>query len=307
MKKKVFIVADSLEIGGIERSLISMLENFDYDNYEIDLMLYQKSGELLDYLDSRVNVLETQEGCKTFGIPIKDLIKKRKFLFSLVRILANILTKVIAKTKSIEDIGYYQTQIMYKLTHCFLKKEKKKYDVAIGYVWPHDYILDKVNAKIKIGWIHTDYSTIKINRRIDKGMWERLDYIISISDECTRAFKKNYPSLREKIILVENITSPNFIKIKSEEKINTSLNPSYFNILSIGRICYQKGFDIAVQALDKIHSKGYKNIKWHIVGFGPDEKKIIELIRKYNLEESFILHGKQINPYPYLKECNLYV
>lgn len=307
MKKRVIIVADSLEIGGIERSLISMLDNFDYDNYQVDLMLYQKSGELLENLDKRVNLLESQNRCKTFGIPVKELIKKGNLLMASGRIIANILAKCISKIRNIEDIGYYQTQLMYKFTHFLLKREKQNYDIAIGYVWPHDYILKKVNSKVKIGWIHTDYSTIDINRKIDEKMWSKLDYIISISDECTRAFEKIYPNLKEKIILVENITSPQFIINKSKEKLELNINDKYFNIISVGRICYQKGFDIAVQVLAEVHSRGYKNIRWNIIGFGPDEEKIRELIKKYNVEDSFILHGKKVNPYPYIEKCHLYV
>lgn len=307
MKKKVIIIADSLEIGGIERSLISMLDNFDYDNYEVDLMLYQKQGELLGELDKRVNLLESQEGCKTFGIPVKSLIKQGRVLFAAGRILANIVTKIISKMKNIEEVGYYQTQLMYKFTHSFLKKENKKYDIAIGYVWPHNYVIEKVDAKVKIGWIHTDYSTISINRKIDKNMWSKLNYIVSISDDCTKAFERVYPEFKNRIILVENIISPKRILNKSKEKIGINIDKKYFNILSIGRICYQKGFDIAVRVLYKIHSEGYKNIKWNIVGFGPDEDKIKDLIKEYKLDDSLILHGKKVNPYPYIAECDLYV
>lgn len=307
MKKKVIIVADGLEIGGIERSLISMLDKFDYDNYEVDLMLYQKKGELLSDLDKRVNLLEPQEGCKTFGVPVRMLIKQGKILFSIGRILANIATKFISKIKNIEELGYYQTQLMYNFTHIFLKKENKKYDIAIGYVWPHNYAIEKVDAKVKIGWIHTDYSTITINRKIDEKMWSRLDYIVSISNDCTKAFEKVYPRLKKKIILVENITSPKFILNKSKEEIGINIDKRYFNILSVGRICHQKGFDIAVKVLNKIHLAGYKDIKWNIVGFGPDEEKVRDLIKEYKLEDSFILHGKKINPYPYMAECDLYV
>ena len=307
MKKKVIIVADGLEIGGIERSLISMLDNFNYDDYEVDLMLYQKKGELLSDLDKRVHLLEAQEGCKTFGVPVKNLIKQGKILFSISRVCANLITKVISNKKKIEEIGYYQTQLMYKFTHVFLKKENKKYDIAIGYVWPHNYVIDKVDAKVKIGWIHTDYSTITVNRKIDKNMWNKLDYIISISENCTKAFEKVYPELGKKIILVENITSPKFILNKSKERIYTNMDKRYFNILSVGRICHQKGFDIAVNVLNKIHSEGYKNIRWNIIGFGPDENKVKDLIKEYKLEESFILYGKKINPYPYIAECDLYV
>ena len=137
-------------------------------------------------------------------------------------------------------------------------------------------------------------------------MWRKLDYIISISDDCTKTFLKQYPSLSDKVVRMDNIISPDFIKRRAEEPIN-EMDRNTFNILSIGRICHQKGFDWAVQALRELRRKGYTNIKWYIVGFGPDEKKIKLLINQYKLEEDFLLLGKKVNPYPYLKACNLYV
>lgn len=307
MKKRVLIVADSLEIGGIERSLISMLNNFNYDKYDIDLMLYQKTGELLDHLDSRVNLINQQDGCKTFGVPIKDLLIKGKLKMAIGRVLAKVISVIISKVKCIDEMGYYQVQLMYRYTHPFLNKHDKKYDIAIGYVWPHNYIIDKVDANAKIGWIHTDYSTIKIDRKIDEKMWSKLDKIISISEDCSKAFIKYYPELEDKLCLVENITASEFIKNSSNKEVTNVFSEENFNILSIGRICYQKGFDFAVEALSELHNRGYRNIKWYIIGFGPDKEKIEELIKKYKLEDSFVLLGKKSNPYPFLKDCDLYV
>ncbi|WP_040194501.1 glycosyltransferase [Clostridium culturomicium] len=306
MKKRVLIVADSLEIGGIERSLICMLKSFDYDKYDVDLMLYSKHGELLDLVDEHVNLIDSCDRCKTFGIPVKEVVRNGYFSMAFGRITANVITKLVKVITNQADLGYYQTQLMYKLTHSYLKSLDKVYDVAIGYAWPHDFIISKVKAKTKIGWIHTDYSTISVNKKIDLKMWRKLDYIISISDDCTKTFLKQYPSLSDKVVRMDNIISPDFIKRRAEEPIN-EMDRNTFNILSIGRICHQKGFDWAVQALRELRRKGYTNIKWYIVGFGPDEKKIKLLINQYKLEEDFLLLGKKVNPYPYLKACNLYV
>ncbi len=307
MKKEVIIVADSLEIGGIERSLINMLDEFDYSNFNVDLMLYDKSGELLSSLNKEVNLVESQEMCKSFSKPIKEVIKNGHLGIAYGRITAKLLSSIISKTKNISETGYYQVQYMYNLTHKFLKKEKKKYDIAIGYAWPHNYILNNVDSKIKIGWIHTDYATIKVNKKSDLKMWSKLDYIIAVSKECANTFLKVYPELKEKMIVIENICGPNLIRSMAKMRLNTNLVKEKFNILSIGRLCNAKGFDIAVKVLRRIHDKGYKNIVWNVIGFGPDKEKIKEIIKENNLEKDFILHGKQINPYPYLKMCDLYV
>lgn len=50
MKKKILIASFDMEVGGVERSLISMLNNFDYENYEVDLMLYRHQGDFMNLL-----------------------------------------------------------------------------------------------------------------------------------------------------------------------------------------------------------------------------------------------------------------
>ncbi|MGL4570226.1 MAG: glycosyltransferase [Clostridium sp.] len=307
MKKEIIIIADSLGIGGIEKSLVNMLNEFDYDLFNVDLMLYEKSGELIHSLNKNVNLLEERSICKTFAMPIKEVIRNGYINIAYGRIVAKVKSEILSKVKKINEIGYYQVQCTYDLTHKLLGKEKKVYDIAIGYAWPHNYTLYNVDAKIKIGWIHTDYSTIYVDRKRDFKMWSKLDFIISISKECTKAFLDVYPDLKDKVILIENITGPKLILDMSNDEFEINMRKDCFNILSIGRICNAKGFDIAVNALKCINDRGYKDIMWHIIGFGPDEEKVRQLIDENCINSNFILHGKKKNPYPFLKKCDLYV
>lgn len=139
-------------------------------------------------------------------------------------------------------------------------------------------------------------------------MWNKFDYIVAVSQECKNAFLSKYPSLEEKIIVMENITSPEFIKKQSLEKIDDfKKEKGLFKLLSVGRFDEAKGFDNAIKALRILHDRGYKNIKWYVIGYGRDEELLKNLIKENNLEDSFILLGKKVNPYPYMKECDLYV
>lgn len=306
--KKVLISSFDMEIGGVERSLISMLENFDYENYNVDLMLYSHSGDLMKLLPKTPNLLTENKKYKTFRLSILETIKRGNFLIGIARLRARFNAKKIMNKRNLNDSGYIQMQYMWKYALPFLPRLEKQYDVAISYLWPHYFVADKVDAKIKIGWIHTDYSTIHTDIEMDLLMWNKFDYIVSISDEVTEAFLKKYPSLKDKIILVENITAVNFIRQMSEEKQNEIIkNKDSFNIASVGRFCYQKGFDNAIKALKILHDRGYKNIKWYIVGYGGDEYIYRQLIKENNLEDSFIILGKKTNPYPYMKNCDLYV
>lgn len=306
--RKVLISSFDMEVGGVERSLISMLNNFDYSNNEVDLMLYSHTGDFMPMLNNKVNLLNEVKQYSTFRKSIGEIVKQGNLTLGLARILSKFLAKINGKIKDLSEYGIYQMQLMWKYSLPFLSKLEKKYDVAISYLWPHYFVAEKVQAKRKIAWIHTDYSTIETDIAIDLKMWNKFDYIMAVSEECKNAFLKKYPSLRNKVKVMENITSPEFIKKMADEDIEESIkNDNSFKVCSVARLSHAKGIDNAVKALKILHDRGLTNIKWYVVGYGGDEDIIKNLIKDNNLEDSFILLGKKINPYPYMKVCDIYV
>lgn len=306
--RKVLISSFDMEVGGVERSLVSMLNNFDYENNEVDLMLYSHNGDFMNLLTDKVNLLDEVKAYSIFRKGIVQVLKEGNILLGLSRLVAKYNSKIWHRNKISNNESVVQMQLMWKYALPFLPKLEEEYDVAISYLWPHYFIANKVKAKKKIAWIHTDYSTIETDINMDLKMWRKFDYIISISEECTRAFIKKYPELKDKIRLVENITSPDFVISRSNEIVEDDIrNELGFKVVSTGRICYQKAFDLAVKALKELHNRGLSDIKWYVVGYGSDEGLIRELIKENNLENSFILLGKKINPYPYMKAADIYV
>ncbi|MDK0690965.1 glycosyltransferase [Clostridium perfringens] len=306
--KKVLIGSFDMEVGGVERSLISMLDNFDYDNHEVDLMLYSHTGDFMPLLNNKVNLLKEDRKYSTFRKSIVETFKQGNILLGSSRILARIFANLKGKINKTNEYGVYQMQLMWKYCLPFLPKIEKEYDVAISYLWPHYFIAEKVKARKKIAWIHTDYSTIETDVNLDLKMWDKFDHIIAVSEECKNAFLKKYPTLNKKIRVIENITSPEFIKKMAEENLEEEIwEENIFKILSVARLSHAKGIDRAVKALKVLHERGLTNIKWYVVGYGGDEEIIRKLIEENNLQESFILLGKKMNPYKYMKICDLYV
>ncbi len=297
-----------MEVGGVERSLISMLDNFDYDNHEVDLMLYSHTGDFMPLLNNKVNLLKEDRKYSTFRKSIVETFKQGNILLGSSRVLARIFANLKGKINKTNEYGVYQMQLMWKYCLPFLPKIEKEYDVAISYLWPHYFIAEKVKARKKIAWIHTDYSTIETDVNLDLKMWDKFDHIIAVSEECKNAFLKKYPTLNKKIRVIENITSPEFIKKMAEENLEEEIwEENIFKILSVARLSHAKGIDRAVKALKVLHERGLTNIKWYVVGYGGDEEIIRKLIEENNLQESFILLGKKMNPYKYMKICDLYV
>ncbi|WP_342985275.1 glycosyltransferase [Clostridium saudiense] len=306
--KNVLIASFDMEVGGVERSLISLLNNFDYDNNEVNLMLYRHSGDFMKLLPKKHRLLPEIKEYAMYRKSIKQTFDDKLYMLGATRVLANINSKIYGKIKNIDEIGYIQMQLMWKYALPFLPKLDKEYDVAISYLWPHYFVAKKVKAKRKIAWIHTDYSTIETDIDMDLKMWNKFNYIIAVSEECKNAFLKKYPSLKEKVRVMENITSPEFIGKMAEEDIEENIKKdNSFKLVSVARLSHAKGIDNAVKALKLLHDRGLTNIKWYVVGYGGDEEMIRKLIRENNLEESFILLGKKINPYPYIKVGDIYV
>jgi glycosyltransferase involved in cell wall biosynthesis len=307
MKTNVLISMYSLNIGGAERSLIGLLESFDYRKYDVDLFLYRHEGEFLSLIPKEVNLLPTIKRYTTFERPIKDIVKEGYFYLGCMRILAKIKAKIKNRGLHNDQGTYKQMQYTWNYSMPGLPKIEKQYDVAISFLGPHNFILDKVKANTKLGWNHTDYfKAVSPDKSLDEKMWSRLDYIVNVSQDCEESFLKVFPNLKHKTITIENIISSKFVREQSNENIEGEMpDDGSIKICSVGRFCDAKGFDMAVNACKNLIELGY-NIKWYIVGYGADEKYIRQLIIENNINDKFIMLGKKINPYPYVKRCDIY-
>ncbi|PJN91845.1 glycosyltransferase [Bacillus sp. mrc49] len=308
MKKKILITSFDLAIGGVERSLIGLLNQIDYTTYEVDLLLFKHEGEFLSYIPEGPTLLPEVPAYTTFRKSIHQIVKDGYYPIALSRLIAKFSGLVHGKVKKVEEPGYLAIQYGWELANPHLPKLNKEYDVAIGFLWPHHFIADKVKAKKKIGWIHTDYSNIYINKKIEKKMWGKIDEIAVVSDECSQTFLDVFPELQEKTMVIENIFSPDFVREQATVEIPREMGqvPGKTILVTVGRLTHAKGLDEAVRACKRLIDKGF-DIQWYVVGYGPLEGELRILIAKLELENHFILVGKKINPYPYMAACDIYV
>ncbi|MCR4616173.1 MAG: glycosyltransferase [Clostridiales bacterium] len=309
MKKQVLIVLNSLEIGGIERSLVGLVNCFDYEKYDVDIFLQSRKGEFLDQLTDKCTVLEEKPRCATLLKPVKDVVKSGHFMLAAARIAAKYQTKLKYRncgSEDIDKISYAHYQKLWDYSVGLLPKINKKYDVALSFAWPHHYVAFNVRADKKLAWIHTDYTKTITDRDRDAKVWDVFDNIIAVSDECGAAFKKVYPGLSDKVVTVENILSPEFVRKSASEFEVPEMQCDETALLTIGRYCYAKAFDVAVDICAELVSRG-QNIKWFVIGYGGGEDEIRTRAEKAGLKDKFIFLGKQKNPYPYIKACDIYV
>ena len=184
----------------------------------------------------------------------------------------------------------------------------KEYDVAVGYLGGEStyYIVDKVNAKRKIHWVHNDYRTSGMPKKYDLKLFPKVDAVVTISEECLEILKEEFPQFQDKFYCIENITSSAVIKARAKEFIPEEYKGCENIILSVGRLSEQKGFDMAISAASKLKKKGIK-FKWFIIGSGPLKDKLNDQIEKENVKDYVELLGTKSNPYPYIKNCDIFV
>ena len=307
MKKKILFIIEDLNIGGAEKSLVNLLNQFDYDRYEVDLFLFKQGGTFDKFLPPNVRVLETMEDYRIFSMPFKESIQKiinrKKIKLFLNKMMFSIINK-LSKDKS--NVDQYNWKYLSKSFNTL----DKKYDVAIGYMEKASiyFCVDKVIADKKIGFIHTHYGKSKMNPDIDEKYFEKLDNIITVSDECLNELIEWFPKLKDKCKLIYNIISPIMINSMSEYKKNNLLikDDNEVAIISVGRLHKSKGYDLAISACRYLIDEGY-NVKWFIIGEGEERKNLEHLINKMGLQEKIKLLGVKSNPYPYIKEADIFV
>ncbi len=301
-KKQILIVSGGMEIGGIERSLLGLLGEFDYDRYDVDLLLHSVGGEFLPLVDKRCNILPEIKQCAAMTQPIKTVLKKYP-LIALNRIYNRFS---VQKKYGLTDesgfallSGYWQACVKY------MPALEKEYDAAISFMWPHEYTARKVKAKKKIAWIHTDYTVAEMDFEKDKKTWAVYDKIAGVSDNVCAAFAKVYPSLADKLVTIENVLSPDFVCAQAQLESPCEIDTQLPAVLSVGRFCHQKAFELIPQYSRIMLDKGCEH-KWYIIGYGGEEELIRNEIEKHNVSKNVIVLGKKPNPYPYMAACDIY-
>ena len=308
--KSILIVANDLEIGGAERALISLLNTIDTQQYKVDLFLLKHTGNFMDMIPKNINLLPQIDEFATLGVPIKDVLRKKKFKQGLGRLIGKIQAWNFKQTTSISGVNGVEIEYSYKYTKKYMPMiSYNEYDLVIGFSTPFYFVDEKTKGKKKIAWIHTDYSSIPGDTESELRGQSIDDYIISISDSVTKSFIKKYPTLKEKLILIENIISPKFIEqqanlidISKEMKKEDDI----INLLSIGRFCSIKTFTSIPEICAGIVKNGIK-VRWYLIGYGAEEKHIKDEIIKFGMQDNVTILGKKINPYPYIKQCDIYV
>lgn len=307
-KKKLLFVMPSLSAGGGEKSLVNLLHELNYELYSVDLALFSNKGIFLKQLPKEVNIIQVPGKYNIFTLDVfKSAItffKQREFRQALNRIIFSVINR-LSSNKSIAE------QVSWKYISGSIGQLESQYDAAIGFLEKSSiyFVVDKVHARKKIGWIHTNYTNSGLDPKLDYKYINHLDYTATVSKECADSLKRHFPSLKDKIRIIYNINSPTIIKSLADVEFNNEVNlytENHTTLLTVARLSYEKGVDLAVEACKILVDSGY-DIKWFVIGEGEERKNIESLIREKGIEQNFILLGLKDNPYSYMKKVDIYI
>ncbi len=266
------------------------------------MLLFHKSGLFLNLVPTEVNFIEIKGNYKIFTSNLLHSIfsfaKSLKFSLLIQRLLYT-LKNNFSKNRSFAE------QRSWKNIANAIPILEKEYDVAIAFLEKSSiyYVIDKVKARKKIGWIHNDYTQLGLNANIDFPYLKEMSHIFTVSEACKDSLVNTFPSIQNKFKVIYNVVSKKTIRNLAKEPI--SFNKG-INITTLGRLHKQKGYDIAIKACKMLVDKGI-DVYWHILGEGVERKHLEELIKTNKLENRFLLLGIKENPYPYINSADIYV
>lgn len=309
-KKRILIVSHNLRIGGAERSLIGLLNSIDYELYDVDLFLYYHDGELLPLVPPQVNILPESRRYASILMGARDILRLGFIDILLVKVWAHMKARQYCRKHKIQGDHLVYLNYLHRYLLPFMPRiSRKEYDLGVSFLTPHYFCAAKANSKALIAWIHTDYSHVKFDEQAEIEMWNPYNRIAAISKESAEVFNSNFPTLANKVVVIENILHPESIRDQVRQMdVSREIwkKPGQWILCSVGRFGYPKNFDNVPSICKYILNQGI-DIKWYLIGYGGDEELIRDNIRKEGVEDHVIILGKKENPYPYINACDIYV
>lgn len=306
MKKRLLFAIDSLHCAGAEKSLVTLLSMLDYSKYEVDLQLFGYGGEFEKILPKEVNLLKP---LKYTNFAEQSMINSLKSCNKIdnIRMLCSRI-KYSTKIRFGKLTNAQKARVYWQSVNNVIENNNKIYDIAISYAQgiPTFYVSDKIIANKKFAWVNVSYRLEDKDKEFQSKYYDKYNKIVAVSNSAKEVFLETFPKYKNKIEIIYDINNFNFILKMSDMEDVYKDNFDGIKLLTIGRLDNQKGYDMALDACKILKEKGI-NFRWYVLGKGPLKSDIEEYIKKHELEEYFILLGVKANPYPYIKESDIYV
>lgn len=297
--KKILFVVDERRMGGISILLENILSKLDKKKYIVDVLVLHNNGEMLENLGPDIRIIYGTPYFNAIDYTIKDILKMKK------------LSMFIKKFQVVFDMktGLIKRKI---------KKERKKildtkYDVEIAFKDGFTALFTGYGETLrKIHWLHYEYQKLNPNRkygRVFKEVFQNFHLFIAVSENVKKQFNEIY-HFTEKTIVIPNLIDAEKMKEKACEKEPDlkKKQKEKIEMISVGRLHFQKGYDRLLEALKRLKEEGMlQNVNISIYGDGPERETLLNLQKEYHLEDEVFFKGQVMNPYPYIKNSDLFI
>lgn len=309
--KRILFVINTLGHAGAEKALLELLKRLEKINCEICLYVLMGQGEMFASLPPWVKVLNTRtstlsvlskEGrCRMVKTVLAAFWRNGNRLRKL-RYTAGYLIEMLEKRHIQID------KLLWRLIAEGAERFEESFDLAVAWLEGGSayYVSDYVHAATKAAFIHIDYENAGYTREMDRDCWREYDRIFCISDSVKEHFLQFYPEYTSKTRIFYNLIDQEGILLKARQQGGFSDHYEGMRLLTVGRLTYQKGYDIAVRAMKLLREKGVQ-ARWYVLGEGELRGALEKQIEALGLKKDFILLGAAQNPYPYFLQADIYV
>ena len=304
MRQRILFVAQNMDVGGIQTSLVNLLKYVDShraDEYEISLFTFGK-GVLLDNIPNSVSVILANRFLQLSAEPFFSVLKRKQPVDILLRILLMLYVRLWGSE------SFYRKQFRKHVLPA-------EYDVAISYFndAPRNYfnqgtnlfVSEYVQAENKIAWIHSDPIKADFDAEYCRKIYRNFDRIVCVSRAVEANFHKLVPEYANKTEVIHNVFPVEELQLLAQEK--DPYSEDGLHIVTVGRVDNStKRMDGIVRVCAQLKDEGITQFRWHIVGNGPDLPGNQQLARKLGVEDLVCFEGEKTNPFPYIKHADLF-
>ncbi len=295
-RKSILFVCYGLGIGGIEKSLVNLLNILPEERYDVEVLLMNPEYLMVPQVKSSVQFLDSFDYILSTDSTVAEIKKRGGFHKHLDKLFPYFCHRLRILLRLPLWVKY--------------KPLEKAYDIAVAYSQNGEapyYVIDKVTARKKVLWYHNgSYEKTGELYRLDQQYYPQYDNIVAVSNDCARVLEKAFPEIRERLLVLRNFCDTENIRQRATAFVPESYAGEATHIVTIGRMELEKGAELALEACRILTAEG-KNICWHWVGSGNQAEPIRKKAEELGLTGNFLLEGNQENPYPFLAQADIYV
>ena len=309
-RKKILFITNTMGRAGAEKCLQALLELLDPSQYDLSVYSIINRGELYSDMPAYVHILNKnpctksvldRAGLAAIGRQILwSLLKKCSFITYIPYFLRVLFHQIRVKRLDF-------SKLFWMLLARNAQRFDEEYDLAVAFIEGAAtyYVANYVKARKKATYVHIDYLAAGYSPKLDRKYYDKFDRVFCVSDTVRKVFLTAYPEYGEKTFFFHNMVPRERILRLSKEGEGFTDGFDGLRILTVGRLHYQKAYDLAIPALAELRRRGH-NVRWYVIGEGAEEDNLRALIRQNGVEDSFILLGTTPNPYPFIAGCDIY-